>query len=128
MAFQQRNGSLNVHRDIPDMWLKGASLPFPKKGDVGSASNYRSITLMTVGAKLYNRMLLDRLRPHIDPKQRNNQNLFRKGRFTVALMLTLPRLVEGIKSKILPAIFTFVDFRKAFYSIHMGKLMEMLRA
>ena len=27
------------------MWLKGAILPFPKKGDVGSASNYRGTTL-----------------------------------------------------------------------------------
>ena len=43
---------------------------------------------MAVGAKIYNRMLLDRLRPHIDPKLRNNQNGFRKGRFTVAQTLT----------------------------------------
>ena len=34
------------HRDIPDMWLKGAIVPFPKKGDLGSASNYSGITLM----------------------------------------------------------------------------------
>ena len=33
-----------------------------------------------MGAKIYNRMLLDRLRPHTDPKLRNNQNGFRKGR------------------------------------------------
>ena len=39
---------------------------------------------MAVGAKIYNRILLDRLRPHIDPKLKNNQNGFRKGRSTVA--------------------------------------------
>ena len=50
------------HGDIPDMWLKGASLPFPVKGDQGSVSNYRGITLMAVGAKICNRILLDRLR------------------------------------------------------------------
>ena len=87
------------HGDIPDMWLKGAILPFPKKGDVGSASNYRGITLMAVGANIYNRMLLDGLRHHIDPKLRNNQNGFRKGRSsTVAQTLTLRTLVEGINS------------------------------
>ena len=47
------------------MWLKGAILPFLKKGDLGSTSNYRGIALTAVGAKIYNRMLLDRLRPHI---------------------------------------------------------------
>ena len=42
------------HGDIPDIWLKGATciLPFPKKGDVGSASNYRGIILMAVGANI----------------------------------------------------------------------------
>ena len=28
------------HGNIPDTWLKGAILPFPKKGDLSSASNY----------------------------------------------------------------------------------------
>ena len=68
------------HGEIPDMWLEEAILPFPKKGDLGSASNNRSITLMAVGAKIYNRMFLDGLRPHL----RNNQNGIRKGRSTVA--------------------------------------------
>ena len=91
------------HGDIPDMWLEGAILPFPRKGDLGSASNHRGITLMAVEAKIYNRMFLDRLRPHIDPKLRNNQNGFRKGRSSVAQKLTLRRLVEGIKSKQTPS-------------------------
>ena len=98
------------HTDIPGMWLKGAILPFPMKGDLDNASNYRGIILMAVGAKIYNTMLLDRHGPHIDPKLRKNQNGFRKGRSTVAQILTLRRLVEGIKSKNLPAITTFVDF------------------
>ena len=76
---------------------------------------------MAVGAKIYSRMLLDWLRPHTDPKLRNNQNGFRKGWSTFGQILTLRRLVEGIKSKKFPAMITFVDFRKAFDSIHRGK-------
>ena len=68
---------------------------------------------MAVGAKICNRMLLDRLRPHIDPKVRNNQNGLRTGGSTAAQILTLRRLVEGIKSKNLPTIISFDDFRKA---------------
>lgn len=38
------------------------------------------------------------------------------------------RLIEGIKDKRLLAILTFVDFSKAFDSIHRGKLIEILKA
>ena len=81
------------------MWLKGVILSFPKKGDLGSASNYRGIILMAVGTKIYNRMLLDRVRHHTDPKLRNDQNDFRKSRSTVARILTLQRLLDGITSE-----------------------------
>ena len=36
------------HGNIPGMWLKGAILPFTRKGGLGSASNYRVVTLMAV--------------------------------------------------------------------------------
>ena len=75
------------------MWLKGAILPFPKEGDLDSASNHRGITLMAEGAEIYKRMLLDRLRPNIDPKLRNNGSGFRRGRSAVAQIRTLRRLV-----------------------------------
>ena len=52
----------------------------------------------------------------------------RTGRSTLPQILTLRRLIEGIKEKQLPAILTFVDFSKAFDSIHRGKLMEILKA
>ena len=37
-------------------------------------------------------------------------------------------MLEGVKSKNLPAVLTFVDFRKAFGMIHRDKLMEILKA
>ena len=35
-----------------DRWMKGCILPFPKKGDVGLAKNYRGITLTSIAAKI----------------------------------------------------------------------------
>ena len=72
-------------------------------------------------------MLLNRIKPRIDPKLRINQNGFREGRSTLAQVLTLRRLIEGIKAKNLSAVMTFVDFRKAFDSVHRGKLMKILK-
>jgi hypothetical protein len=37
-------------------------------------------------------------------------------------------LIEGVKSNNLPAIITFIDFRKAFDTIHRGKMLKILNA
>ena len=71
-------------------------------------------------------MLLNRIKPHIDSRLRINQNGFRAGRSTIAQVLTIRRLIEGIKAKKLTAVMTFADFRKAFDSVHRGKLMKIL--
>ena len=82
--------------------------------------NYRGISLTCISAKVYNKLLLHR--PHVEPLLRINQNGFRPNRDTVSQILTIRRLIEGIKEKNLPAVLTFVDFRKALDSIHREKL------
>ena len=114
--------------DAPNCWLHGKILPVPKKEDLSKASNYRGITLLSSASKIYNKMLLNRIRPILDEKLRTNQNGFRPGRSTLAQILTLRRIIEEVKSKTLPAVMIFVDFHKAFDSIHRGKLMEILKA
>ena len=78
--------------------------------------------------KLYNRMILNRLRPILDPLLHISQNGFRQKRSTIGQIVALRRLIEGAKGNNLPCILTFIDFRKAFDTIHRGKLIEILRA
>ena len=61
-----------------DRWMKGCILPFPKKGDLGLAKNYRGITLTSIAAKIYNALLRNRIEPKIDNILRKNQNGFRR--------------------------------------------------
>ena len=46
----------------PKEWIKNIIIPLPKKGDRTKMSNYRGISPMSVTAKLYNRLLLNRIR------------------------------------------------------------------
>ena len=105
-----------------DRWMKGCILPFPKKGDLGLAKNYRGITLTSIAAKIYNALLRNRLEPKIDNILRKNQNGFRRNRSTTSQILTIRRILEGVRAKNLQATLIFVDFTKAFDSIHRGKM------
>ena len=103
-------------------------IPVPKSGDLSQAGNYRGICLNSIVAKTYNRMLLNRIRPHLDELLRTNQNGFREGRGTTSHILGLRRIIEGIHSNNLSAVITFIDFKKAFDTIHRGKMIQILKA
>ena len=111
-----------------DRWMKGCILPFPKKGDLGLAKNYRGITLTSIAAKIYNALLRNRIEPKIDNILRKNQNGFRRNRSTTSQILTIRRILEGVRAKNLQATLIFADFTKAFDSIHRGKMEQILLA
>ena len=52
-------------------------VPLLKKGDLSLMTNYRGITLMSIAAKVYNKVLLMRIRDHMHPILRKNQAGFR---------------------------------------------------
>ena len=105
-----KNGALNkelldICNDLlrdnaaPELWRKSCIIPIPKKGDLGIPSNYRGISLTSTAAKIFNKMILLRIRPEIERVLRNNQNGFRPGRNTTSQVLSLRRLIEGINEK-----------------------------
>ena len=73
-------------------------------------------------------MLLNRIKPSLEEVLRDNQNGFRQGRSTTSHILALRRIIEGAKAKNLKATMVFIDFKKAFDSVHRGLLMKILRA
>ena len=119
---------LLIYDDMPSVWSLSNIIPVPKSGDLSKPDNYRGISLTCVTDKLFNRMVLNRIRDPIDPHLRCAQNGFRKGRSTVAQILALRRLIEEVKRNNLTAVLCFIDFRKAFDSIHRGVMIKILRA
>ena len=73
-------------------------------------------------------MIFNRIRPKINPHLRPNQNGFRPEKSTAVHILALRRLIERVRSHNLKAVLTFVYFRKAFDSIHRGRMFCILRA
>ncbi|XP_072048490.1 uncharacterized protein [Amphiura filiformis] len=63
--------------ETPEQWSILNIVPIPKSGDLSQAGNYRGISLSSIVAKTFNRMILNRIRPELDERLRNNQNGFR---------------------------------------------------
>ena len=116
------------NQNLIDRWMKGCILPFPKKGDLGLAKNYRGITLTSIAAKIYNPLQRNCIEPKFDNILRKNQNGYRRNRSTTSQILTIRRILEGVRAKILQATLLFVNFTKVFDSIHRGKMEQILLA
>ena len=117
-----------VDGSIPDQWRKLNIVPVPKKGNLTKVDNYRGIALTSIVSKTLNRMILNRIRPAIEKVLRINQNGFREGRSTTSHILCLRRILEGARDRNLSALLLFIDFKKAFDSVHRGILMKILLA
>ena len=66
-------------------------------------------------------MLLNSIIPEIDPILRKNQNDFRTNRLTMGKILTIRRILEGVKTKNLSLTLLFIDFSKAIDTINRKK-------
>ena len=103
-------------------------MPVPKKGNLTKVDNYRGIALTSIVSKTLNRVILNRIKPDMEKILRINQNGFREGRSTTSHILGLRRIFEGARDKHLTAVMLFIDFKKAFDSVHRGLLMKILLA
>ena len=115
-----------INNTCPSSWRTSQIIPVPKKGDLTLVTNYRGISLLPIAAKIYNKLILNRLLPKVEPLLRKNQNGFRAGRSTLSQILALRRIIEEITNCNKEAVFIFVDFSKAFDSIDRNKMFDIL--
>ncbi|XP_060564478.1 monocarboxylate transporter 2-like [Ruditapes philippinarum] len=107
--------------------LFGRGCPLPKKGDSGLCSNYRGITLLSVPAKIFNRVILEQLKGPVDKKLRDQQAGFRKDRSCTDQIATLRIIIEQSIEWNSPLYINFVDYEKAIDSLDREMLWKLLR-
>ena len=116
------NQALSNNRK-PEQWSILNPIPVLKSLDLSNTAKCRGISLSSIVAKTYNRMLLNRIRQHLNYKLRPNQCGFREKWSTVDQTLALRRVIEGIQDQNLTTVMTFIDFM-----IHKGKMIKILKA
>ena len=80
--------------DIPKDRKEGHIIKLPKKGDLSNCDSYQGITLLSIKGKIFNRVLLERMKDAVDEKLRDNQACFRSNRSCSDQIATLRIIVD----------------------------------
>ena len=82
---------------------------------------------MSTAANLFNKMILKRIRDLVDTKLRSTQNGFRQHRSCPQQILALRRVFGNCEVyQEQSAVIDFIDFKKAFDSVHRHYLVDTL--
>jgi hypothetical protein len=112
---------------IPNSWSEGNIIRIPKSGDLTNCNNWRGITLLSIPSKVFCRVLISRITEAVDKKIRQEQVGFRKGRGCIDHIFVLRNILEQCHEWQRKLLVNFVDFEKAFDSLHRHSLWEILR-
>jgi len=115
------------YEKIPGSWRQGLIIKLPKKGNLKECKNSRGITLLSVAGKILGRIIIDRIRNGVDKKLRMEQAGYRSGRGTTEQVFVLRNILEQVNEWQATLYLGFVDFEKAFDSIHRESLWIIMR-
>ena len=112
---------------IPKKWTKGLICKIPKKGNIQDCSNWRGVTLLPLASKVISRILVNRIQAGVDKALRKEQAGFRKGRGTTEQIFILRNILEQANEWNSPVYIHFIDFEKAFDSVHRDSLWIIMK-
>ncbi|CAH8466653.1 unnamed protein product [Schistosoma haematobium] len=112
---------------VPTDWKEGLLIKIPKKGDLSKCDNYKGITLLSIPGKVFNRVLLNRMKDCVDAQLRDQQAGFRKDRSCTDQIATLRIIVEQSIECNSSLYINFIDYEKAFDSVDRTTLWKLLR-
>ena len=114
--------------EVPEEWKEGLIVKLPKKGDLTTCGNWRGLTLMSVPAKCLGKSMIHRIRDEVDKKLRSEQAGFRPKHGTEEQIFILRNIIEQSLEWNSVLYLVFVDYEKAFDSIHRETLWKIMKA
>ena len=124
--LNRHSKALNIENTIPDDLRKSVIVSMTKKGNSTALDNQRGLAKTCSSAKLLNKVLLSRLKPIIDPHLSQCQSGFRAGRSTTEQVMALRCVIDTCRVTNITASLVFVDFRKAFDTLHRSSIPVIL--
>jgi len=101
-----------IYGDIPEEWRTDIVIPIHKKGERNNPDDYRSISLLNTGYKIYSKIIAKRLTAIAEVLLLEEQNGFRKGRSCMDCIFSASQLIEKRREFIIPTYIAFIDLKK----------------
>ena len=102
-------------------------IPNPKKGNAKQCSNYRTIVLISHARKVMLKLLQARLQQYVNHELPDVQDGFRKARETRDEIANICWIIEKAREFQKNIYSCFIDYTKAFDSMHYNKLWKILK-
>ena len=110
--------------NIPEDWNIAYISSIHKKGDKRVCQNYRGISVTAAMGRLYGRIIKQRIEMEIEDME--EQSGFRAGRSCTDNLFVLQQILEKRISRNLSTHLIFVDLEKAYDTVPLKKLFEIL--
>lgn len=112
---------------IPDQWTTSTIVLLHKKGDKDNINNYRPISLMSNIYKIFAKIILKRITKSLEENQPREQAGFRSGYSTLDHIHVVKQLFEKSREYNVTFYCCFVDYSKAFDSLHHESIWRALK-
>jgi len=112
---------------LPQDWRRGLIVKLPKKGNLRDPNNWRGITLLSTTSKVFLKIVQKRLGAAIDELIAPEQAGFRIGKGCTDNIFALRNILEACEEWRCPIFINFIDFSKAFDSLHRDSIWKILQ-
>ena len=110
----------------PKDWKKSVFIPLYKKGDSMECKNYRTISLISHTSKILLYILNNRMESFVEREIPQEQAGFMKNKGTRDQIANLRQIIEKANEFNRELHLCFVDYRKAFDTVHHNRLWKVL--
>jgi hypothetical protein len=112
---------------VPKAFQQGVVIPIPKKGKNSLLQeNYRGITLTSTIGKIFENVILSRIRPRIEPKLNQLQRGFTAETSSLSAALLVSELINDAHDDKKDLFIASLDARKAFDVVNHSSLLRRL--
>ena len=114
-------------KTFPKEWKEGIIVKVPKKGDLSQCRNWRGVTLLAVISKIFNKVVLERIKNSLEMGLRKERVGFRQNRSCTDQIKPLRVIIEQSVEFQSPLYMLFVDYQRAFDSLNGAWIWDELK-